>query len=94
MCGVTVSIFSVIISVNPGLFISLCKATGANSNHQLAYLKDVSSFNCFLRVVLMKWGLSGKFDLKEVIPAISGSILISTRKSATISQNIGKSRKH
>ena len=93
-CGVIVSIFSVIISKNPGLFISLCKAKGANSNHQLAYLKDVSSSDCLLRVVLMKWCLSGKFDLKDCVPATSGSILSPTRKSAAISQNIERSRKH
>ena len=79
VCGVIVSISSVIISVNPGLFISLCKAK--NSNHQLAYLKDVSSYNCLLRVFLMKWCLSGKFDLKDVISATSGSTLNPTRKS-------------
>ena len=39
VCGVIVSIFSVIISKNPGLFISLCKANSANSNHQLALFK-------------------------------------------------------
>ena len=75
MCGVIVSIFSVIISVNPGLFICLCKAKSANSKHQLAYLKDLSSCNCLLPVVLMKWCLSGKFYLKDVIPATSGSTL-------------------
>ena len=94
MCGVIVSIFSIIISKNPGLFISLCKVKGANSNHQLADLKDVSSYNCLLRVVLMKWCLSGKFDLKDVVPATSGSTLNPTRKSAAISQNIERSRKH
>ena len=92
--GVIVSIFSVIISKNPGLFISLCKAKGANSNHQLAYLKDVSSYNCLLRVVLRKWCLSGKFDLKDVAPVTSGSTLNPTRKSAAISQNVERSRKH
>ena len=81
MWGVIVSIFSVIISKNPGLFISLCKAKGTHSNHQLAYLKDVSSYNCLLRVVLMKWCLSGKFDLKDVVPA-------------AISQNNERSRKY
>ena len=44
--------------------------------------------------VLTKWCLSGKFDLKDVIPATSGSTLNPTRKSATISQNIERSRKH
>ena len=94
VCGVIVSIFSVVISINPGLFISLCKAKDANSNHQLAYLKDVSSYSCLLRVVLMKRCLSGKFDLKDVIPGTSGSTLNPTRKSATISQNIERSRNH
>ena len=89
-----VSIFSVIISKNPGLFISLCKAKGANSNHQLAYLKDVSSYNFLLRVVLLKWSLNGKFDPKDVVPATSGSTLSPTRKSAAISQNIERCRKH
>ena len=42
----------------------------------------------------MKRCLSGKFDLKDVIPATSGSTLNPTRKSATISQNIERSRKH
>ena len=45
-----------------------------------------------LRVVLMKWCLSGKFDLKDVVPAISGSTLNPTIKSAAISQNIERSR--
>ena len=94
VCGLIASIFSVIISKNPGLLISLSKAKGANSNHQLAYLKDVSSYNCLLRVVLMKWCLSGKFDLKDVVPATSGSTLNPIRKSAAISQNVGRSRKH
>ena len=36
----------------------------------------------------MKWCLSGKFDLKNVVPATSGSTLNPTRKSAAISQDI------
>ena len=40
----------------------------------------------------MKWCLSGKFDLKDVVPAISGSTLNPTIKSAAISQNIERSR--
>ena len=47
-----------------------------------------------LRVVLRKWFLSGKFDLKDVVPATSGSTLNPTRKSAAISQNVERSRKH
>ena len=43
-CGnvfdVMVSIFSDIISLSPGLFMPLCKAKPAYSNHQLAYLED------------------------------------------------------
>ena len=41
----------------------------------------------------MKWSLSGKFDLKDLIPATSGSTLNPTKKSATISQNIERSKK-
>ena len=93
VCSMVVLFLSVIISVNPGLFISLRKAKALNSNHQLVYLKGVSSYNCLLGVVLMKWCLGGKFDLKNVIPTASCSYLNLTGKSAAISQSNGRSRK-
>ena len=42
----------------------------------------------------MKWCLSGKFDLKDVVPITSGSTLNPTTKSAAISPKIERSRKH
>ena len=42
----------------------------------------------------MKWCLSGKFDLKDVVPVTFGSTLSPTRKSVAISQNIERSRKY
>ena len=67
VCGIIVSILAVSISIDANLFFSFCKNKSIFAAHQWPYLQNVSRYNCYLRVVQVKWRLSNQFKIKYII---------------------------
>ena len=70
ICGASASICGTLAAFRCDLFEKLCKCAGKDTTSTLkniGYLKNVSLYGPFLRVVIMKWCLNGIIDIDGIV---------------------------
>ena len=70
ICGASASICGALAAFRFDLFQKLCKCTGKGTTSTLkdiGYLKNVSLYGPFLRVVIVKWCLNGIIDIRDTV---------------------------